>query len=85
MSNSQGASDAETSPDEGEDNDNPKEVDETSDGEDERRAHELLQATPTRAGTMGGNSPPLLPYDNHNFAVCFIAYEYSIVTGSHNI
>jgi hypothetical protein len=71
-------SDTETSPDEGEDNNDDKEVDEISDSEDERRAHELLQATPTRARTTGGSSPILLPYDNHNFAVRFIVCNVSI-------
>jgi len=63
--------DPESGPDEGEGNNEEMEIDETSDGEDDRRAHEFLQATPVQTGAVGGNSPILLPHDNHDFAVCF--------------
>ena len=59
------------------------EIDEISDGEDDRRAHELLQAAPVEARLMGGSSPISLPYDNHNFAVCFIVYKYAAITDPH--
>lgn len=69
----QGSVDPESSSDEeGEDNHEEMEIDEISDGEDDRRAHEFLQAAPVQTGTMGGNSPILLPHDNHDFAVCFL-------------
>jgi len=54
---------------EGEGDHEDVEIDEISDGEDDRRAHELLQAVPVRIGTTRGSSPILLPYDNHDFVV----------------
>ena len=81
----QDASDIEISPDDGEDNNEPKEIDETSDSEDERRAHELLQAAPTQATAMGGNTLVLLPYDNRDFAVRFTVCEHPAPTSSHTM
>lgn len=60
--------DPESGSDRSETNHEEIEIDETSDGEDERRAHEILRA-PVQTGTIGGNSPISLPYDNHDFAV----------------
>ena len=55
--------------DEGEVGEEDVEIDEISDDEDDRRAHELLhQAVPVRMG----NSPITLPYDNRDFVVGFI-------------
>jgi len=80
----QDTSDPENSQDdeEGGDNDEEMEIDETSDGEDDRRAHEILQATDQTATTRG-NSLVRLPYDNHSFAVRFSVHEQVTFTGSH--
>ena len=81
----QDISDTESSPDEGEDKDDDKEIDEISDGEDERHAHDLLQATPAQARTMGGSLLISLPYNNHDFAVYLIVCEHLTVADSHTI
>jgi len=73
----QNTSDAEISQDdeEGEGSDEEMEIDETSEGEEDRRAHEILQAVPDQTETMRGNSLVRLPYDNRNFAVRFSVHE----------
>lgn len=66
--------DPESGSDEGETDEEEAEIDETSDGEDDRRAHELLQAAPFQIEPTRGNSPIVLPHDNHDFAVCFFLF-----------
>jgi len=77
-------SDPGTNSDEGENENDYEEmeIDETSDGEDDRRAHELLQVAPAQAATMGGSSPISLPYDNYNFVVRFIIWKHMAITDS---
>ena len=76
------AGDPETGSEEEEDEgDREMEIDEKSDGEDDRRAHELLQAAPAQVGSM---TPTSLPYSNHDFVVCFVLYKVVII-GSHTL
>jgi hypothetical protein len=48
-----------------------EEIDEVSEDEDDRRAHELLR-TPVPVEDTRGGSPATLPYNNYTFAVSFI-------------
>ena len=64
--------------DEEDEGDDPEmEIDETSDCEDNHRAHELLQAAPDQAETGGGSSPMLLPYDDYTFVVRPIIHKHN--------
>ena len=55
------------------------EVDEVSDDEDDRHAHQILQAVPDQVNAAGGGSLISLPYDNYNFAVRFPIRGHGVI------
>lgn len=60
-----------------EDDEEDVEIDEMSEGEDDRRAHELLRA-PVQVEAVRGSPPVSLPYDNYAFVVgLFVASMHS--------
>ncbi|KAF9786188.1 hypothetical protein BJ322DRAFT_1020281 [Thelephora terrestris] len=52
--------------------DDDLDIDEASDGEDDRAAHELLRAAPTTTHILADGPPAILPYGHSGFAVFMI-------------
>lgn len=77
--------DSESGSDESEVGNEEAEIDEISDGEDDRRAHELLQATPVQMGTTRGESLIRLPFDNHDFAVRLFLFVSCVATSDSHV